>query len=66
MIEPSGGRKLGVTHYAGVAAITIVGGVVALVLFIWIVGAIFRFVEVAAVIALIALAIGFLIRRAIR
>jgi len=67
MIEPGRrGNGLGVTHYAGMAVIGVVGGVLALLLFIWVVGAVFRIVEIAAVIVLIGLAIRFLIGRARR
>lgn len=66
MIQPErrSGRGLGRTHYAGMAAITVVGGVVALLLFIWVVGAVFRVVEIAAILLLIGLAIRFVMRRA--
>jgi len=66
MIVPEPRKKLGVGHVAGVTAIGIVGGVVALLLFFWVVGAVFKIVEIAVIVLLIGLAIRYLIGRALR
>jgi hypothetical protein len=65
MIEPQQGRSngLSVKHAAGVAVVAVIGAVVAIWLFMWIVGAVFRVVEIAVVVAAIYLLVRWLMRR---
>jgi hypothetical protein len=66
MIEPRGRRSLAPGHFFGIAAVGIVGGIVALVLFLSVVGFLFRLFEIVVVIALVGLLVRWLVSRALR
>jgi hypothetical protein len=66
MIEPRGHRSLAPGHFMGIAAIGIVGGIVALVLFLSVVGFLFRLFEIVVVILLVGLLVRWLVSRALR
>ena len=65
-IEPSSRRNLSPGHVFGIALVGIVGGIVALVLFLSVVGFLFRLFEVVVIVVIVGLLVRWLVGRALR
>lgn len=65
-IEPGRRRNLSAGHVAGIALVGTVGGVIALILFLTIVGFLFRIVEIVVVVLIVGLLVRWLVGRALR
>jgi hypothetical protein len=65
MIEPSNRKGLGLGHMVGIGAVAVVGGIVAVVVFLWIAHLVFSIIAIAAVIIVIGLIVRWLIGRAL-
>jgi hypothetical protein len=67
MIEPSNRRRgLSLGHMAGIGAVAVVGGIVAVVIFLWVAHLVFSIIAIAAVVVVIGLVVRWLVGRALR
>lgn len=67
MIEPRDRRQgLGLGHLVGIGAVAVVGGIVAVVIFLWIARLVFSLLAIAAVVVVIGLVVRWLVTRALR